>query len=100
MSPQAAAERTALFTPTRYELDDARARIGRLAGDSVEGSHLAFALEAAGRPGEIIRALRHGDLEAAARGLRALAALDLAAAERRDALPVAPAAARVWDGVR
>ncbi|ONH61295.1 hypothetical protein CcI49_06815 [Frankia sp. CcI49] len=77
-----------LLTPSGAELDDARARIGRLAGDSADGALFALGLEASGAAGRIIRAMRHGDLEAAARGLRQLAAVDLAAAERRAGRPV------------
>ncbi len=75
---------THLLTPTRTELDNARAAVARIAGDTVGGAYVAAAVQSAGRPGEVIRALRQGDLVEAARGLRWLAAVDLAAAERRD----------------
>ncbi|MEX5712751.1 hypothetical protein AB1484_31940 [Parafrankia sp. FMc6] len=76
----------AVLTPTALELDDARAQIDRLAGGGYAASYGAFGAVASGQAGDVIRALRQGDLEAAARGLRILAAADLAACELRDRL--------------
>lgn len=91
MTPRLAVP-AALLMPSVAEVEEARARVARVAGDSYGGSYIALGLEASGRPGEVIRALRRGDLEAAARGLRMLAALDLAAAECRDAVRAADTA--------
>lgn len=73
-----------LLTPTQVEMDNARAAVARIAGDSVGGTYVALAVQVSGRPGEIVRALRMGDVVEAARLLRTLAAVDLAAAEQRE----------------
>lgn len=75
-----------MLTPTALELDDARAQIDRLAGGGYAATFGAFGAMASGQAGVAIRALRQGDLEAAAAILRQLAAADLAACELRDRL--------------
>ncbi|OAA23584.1 hypothetical protein UG55_103518 [Frankia sp. EI5c] len=76
----------ALLTPTGPELEQARDLIGELAGGGYAATYGALGAVASGMAGEAIRALRSGDVEAAGRILRQLAAADLAACELRDRL--------------
>ncbi len=78
----------ALLTPSPLELTDARDRLAR-AGVSHAATYAIVGMEASGRLGEVVRALRRGDLARVARILRWLAALDLAAAERREQIAAA-----------
>jgi len=71
-----------LLMPTGRELTEARAQLAR--GDGAfSSSYVTLGVAVSGTTGAIIRALRLGDVDAAAAGLRKLAALDLAAAEVR-----------------
>jgi hypothetical protein len=82
----------AALTPTAAELANARARLAST-GDSYATTYAALGMAVSAELPAVMQALRAGDVATAAAGLRRLAALDVAGAERRGQIA---AADRVW----